>query len=374
MVGSNAVLVMLLVEVALFTLGSKEVKAFVPPLLPVAKGWGSTTFVPRVLSVHPIPSPLSSSSLHNNNVGGGSGGGDMNDEEDLEPYPAFDVDSARKQLQSIFTDEKSDGKTTTLSVFDLQAFLDQSSLPDIPTTAKGTAESSSEMSPSLELDKSLLPPLPPLSTIERDVRTAEIQMLEQLAESDSPVPQLWDLWYSQRGGEALGRLRQADKLMADPTTWQDCEDSLKLLVKEYSIYFVEPINRLATLYYLQGRMEASYHLCRLIILHLKPWHFGALAGIVQVCLALGNRDEARYWATKRLPTAVANTGAPPFDGGPTNPRRLTWVQDMVQAAKLMMKEAEETTKQQFGNPEDYYRKPRSNKKEDDDKSDADAWQ
>ena len=199
-------------------------------------------------------------------------------------------------------------------------------------------------------------------------------MLEQLAESDSPVPQLWDLWYSQRGGEALGRLRQADKLMADPTTWQDCEDSLKLLVKEYSIYFVEPINRLATLYYLQGRMEASYHLCRLIILHLKPWHVGALAGIVQVCLALGNRDEARYWATKRLPTVVANTGAPPFDGGPTNPRRLTWVQDMVQTAKHMLKEAEETTRQQFGNPEEYYRKQEKNKKEDDDKSDSDAWQ
>jgi hypothetical protein len=301
----------------------------------------------------------------------------MNEEEDMDGYPSFDVDSARKQLQSIFTDEKSDDKTTTLSVFDLQAFLDQSSLPNTTTatTAKGKEEQSSEISPLiLVLDKSSLPPLPPLSTIERDVRTAEIQMLEQLAESDSPVPQLWDLWYSQRGGEALGRLRQADKLMADPTTWQDCEDSLKLLVKEYSIYFVEPINRLATLYYLQGRMEASYHLCRLIILHLKPWHVGALAGIVQVCLALGNRDEARYWATKRLPTVVANTGAPPFDGGPTNPRRLTWVQDMVQTAKLMLKEAEETTRQQFGNPEDYYRKQEKNKKEHDDKSDSDAWQ
>jgi hypothetical protein len=222
------------------------------------------------------------------------------------------------------------------------------------------------------LNKSSLPPLPPLSTIERDVRTAEIRLLEQLAESDSPVPQLWDLWYSQRGGEALGRLRQADKLMADPTSWQDCEDSLRLLVKEYSIYFVEPINRLATLYYLQGKMEASYHLCRLIILHLKPWHFGALAGIVQVCLALGNRDEARYWATKRLPTAAANTGAPPFDGGATNPRRLSWVQEMVLTAKRIMKESEEATQQQFGYPEIYYRKQTN--KEDNYKSDTDAWQ
>jgi len=290
---------------------------------------------------------------------------------------AFDVDSARKKLQLLFTtEEEKNEKTATSSSsssssvsFDLQNFLEQSSLEGFPKTKD---KDTSEMPLLLALDKSSLPPLPPLSTIERDVRTAEIEMLERLKEDDTPVPQLWDLWYSQRGGEALGRLRQADQLMADPTSWQDCEDSLKLLVMEYSIYFVEPLNRLATLYYLQGRMEASYHLCRLIVMHLKPWHFGALAGIVQVCLALGNRDEARYWATKRLPTAAANTGAPPFDGGPANPRRLAWVKDMVDTAKQMMKEAEKTTQLQFGTPDDYYRK--QSIRDDHDKADTDAWQ
>lgn len=254
---------------------------------------------------------------------------------------AFDVDSARKQLQSLFGDDAKD------AAFDLQAFLKEEQ-------SSSSFANRKEPSKTPDLDKTKLPPLPPLSTIERDVRVAEIQLLKNLKEDDSPVPQLWDLWYSQRGGEALGRLRQADQLMADPTSWRDCEDSLNLLVEEYSIYFVEPLNRLATLYYLQGRMEASYHLCRLILLYLKPWHLGALAGMVQVCLALGNRDEARFWATKRLPTVAANTGTPPFDGGPTNPRRFAWVDEMVDAAENIMKQAEKSTKKQLGKREEYY--------------------
>lgn len=341
------------------TLSVKHGEAFLPPNNRRPLGGCCTESLPSLL-IPPYPAP--SSSLRNEALGG-----DDHEDEDGEVYPSFDVDSARKQLQSLFTDDK-DEKTTTLDSFNLQAFLEQSSLQGGPTIK----DKESSETPVVALDQSLLPPQPPLSTIERDVRRAEIQLLEQLAEDDSPVPQLWDLWYSQRGGEALGRLRQADQLMADPNSWKDCEDSLKLLVNEYSIYFVEPINRLATLYYLQGRMEASYHLCRLILLHLKPWHFGALSGIVQVCLALGNRDEARYWATKRLPTAAANTGAPPFDGGPTNPRRLTWVKEMAETAKRMMQEAEETTQKQFGNPDDYYRK--QTKTGEEDIADGDAWQ
>lgn len=260
--------------------------------------------------------------------------------------------------------------------FDLRTFLAQAvqeetkwKQPPPPPTGKP-----------VPLEDSLLPPLPTLSTIERDRREAEIQILERLTSNDEYMKQLWDLWYSERGGQALARLQQADQLMGDPTSWQDCETSLLQIIDEYSIYFVEPVNRLATLYYLQGKYDESYHLCRLILLHLKPWHVGALAGMVQVCINRGDRDQARYWATKRLPSSVAGSSFPPFDAtnGPENPRRGEWVQEMVEVAQLMLQKAEQNTKKSFGKPEEYYKKRKEQPKQEEEESlleeGDDAWQ
>jgi hypothetical protein len=111
-------------------------------------------------------------------------------------------------------------------------------------------------------------------------------------------------------------------------------------------------------------MEWSYKLCQ-AILKVKPWHFGALSGIVQVCIGLGDRNAARLWAEKRLPTTIAGTSFPPFaatpgdddDDGPVNPRREEWVERAVVNAKEFLKKAERDTKEcYFGKPEDYYRK------------------
>ena len=126
------------------------------------------------------------------------------------------------------------------------------------------------------------------------------------------------------------------------------------------MYFVEAVNRLATLYFLQGRFDDSYNLCR-VVLHLKPYHIGALSGIVQVCIGRGDREEARFWAQRRLPTLASGTSFPPFtrstdgDGGaPRNPRRKKWCNQAINDAKKLLKIAEQNTSKSLGEPEDYY--------------------
>ena len=272
-----------------------------------------------------------------------------NDDPGEEPASCFDVEAARLQLESMVED-----------------------------TATKNANYNISLSQLLESNDflSFLPPPPPLSTIERDRRLAEIVFLKRLEDSDEARAELWNLWYSERGSTAQSRLQQTDQLLGDPTTWADCETKLVQLIDDFGFYFVEPLNRLATLYFLQGKFQDSYKLCQ-IILKLKPWHFGALAGIVQVCLGMEDRNAARVWAEKRLPNIVTETSFSPFsaEAQPVNPRRTEWVEEAVEKAKEMLKQAEKTTKQSLGKPEEYYNKPPSNTNQGLDKDgEADAWQ
>jgi hypothetical protein len=84
------------------------------------------------------------------------------------------------------------------------------------------------------------------------------------------------------------------------------------------------MNKLATLYYMTGQHQKSKELC-LLVLQVKPWHFGALSGIVLVCTAMKDVTGARFWADRRLPPMV-----PIHTSGD---RRSQWVQRAVQDAK-----------------------------------------
>ncbi len=57
-----------------------------------------------------------------------------------------------------------------------------------------------------------IPPPPHLSTIERDSRLAEIEMVKALVDGDTASSQLWDLGYSERGAKALALLQQGDHI------------------------------------------------------------------------------------------------------------------------------------------------------------------
>lgn len=261
----------------------------------------------------------------------------------------FDIEAARKQLESLLvsTDDAPSAITSSSNLSLLESLL------------------------SAKEENIELPPPPPLSTIERDRRDVEIQLLKGLEQSDEASKSLWTLWYSERGAPAKKKIEEADSLMGDPGSWKESEAILKELIDEYGLYFVEPLNRLATLYFLQSKLAESYKLC-LIILKIKPWHFGALSGMVQVCIGRGDRAGARLWAEKRLPSSVAGQSFPPFSqDGPENPRRKEWVEGQVQKAEKLLQKAKKETKRSFGKPDTYFQDLEKGGEEEEDDS---AWQ
>mmetsp|Transcript_236 Transcript_236/g.305 ORF Transcript_236/g.305 Transcript_236/m.305 type:complete len:274 (+) Transcript_236:111-932(+) len=193
-----------------------------------------------------------------------------------------------------------------------------------------------------EISQVSSPPL--MSSIGREIRKAEIALMKELEYCDEATSELWNLWYSERGPEATRELESIEKLMNDRSQWREVERRLKALMKKHSIYWVEPVNRLATLYYLEGRFEESKALCR-VVLEQKPWHFGAISGIVMVCASLEQVLEARHWAAHRLPPI------PPE--GTTNNRRSEWVKRAVDDAQNALLEEEGRLKSAFGRQQDH---------------------
>mmetsp|Transcript_22439 Transcript_22439/g.34059 ORF Transcript_22439/g.34059 Transcript_22439/m.34059 type:complete len:187 (-) Transcript_22439:447-1007(-) len=111
---------------------------------------------------------------------------------------------------------------------------------------------------------------PLLSSMGREIRKAEISLIKELEDCDEAMTELWNLWYSERGPEATRELKSIEKMMDDRSQWGEVERRLKALMKEHSVHWVEPMNRLAILCYLEGRFEESKELYR-GVLEQKPW-------------------------------------------------------------------------------------------------------
>ena len=251
----------------------------------------------------------------------------------------FDLEKARKRLEALVGDE-----------------LESSQ--QMQTVERPTVRSPSYAQAQLPSLDVTLPPAPPLTTIERERREVEIQLLARLTDGDDSVSDLWTLWFGERGSAAAQKLVQADEYTNEgPSSWQKAEDILQDLVQEHGIYWVEPVNRLATLYYMQGRLDKAETLCK-VVLAVKPWHFGALSNIVMIYAAQTDSEQARLWAASRLPT-FAPTGA--------NRRRVAWAEKAVESAKQSLANAEKRVQDLFGKPDDYTVEP-------DDNWDEDAWQ
>jgi hypothetical protein len=183
-------------------------------------------------------------------------------------------------------------------------------------------------------------PLPaPLTSIERERRQAEISLLASLEKGDHAIEKLWNHWYHERGHEAAKRLSKADLLSTQGRDkWEAAETLLKEIISEYGVHWAEPPNRLATLYYMQGRLKESAELCK-SVLAVKPWHFGALSGLVMVYAGLNDVEEARCWATRRLP---------PLQPVGPNRRRVEWVKCAIQNAENALLDAEKRLREDFG--------------------------
>ncbi len=101
---------------------------------------------------------------------------------------------------------------------------------------------------------------------------------------------IWEYWLSEGSSEnhniemmrGVG-LMQKGKL----------NDALRLFVNlsESDPNWAEPINKIATIKYLQGDLYGSIRDIQLT-LKLEPRHFGAIAGLAQINLALGRYTDA----------------------------------------------------------------------------------
>lgn len=118
-------------------------------------------------------------------------------------------------------------------------------------------------------------------------------------DADQVEDQIWALWMHyphHRAAEVL------DKAVSDIAAqrFDIAETRLVALLRSCPNY-AEAWNKRATLYYLLGRDEESvaaiHH-----VLELEPRHFGALAGLGEICLAAGDGDAARlaFLAALRL--------------------------------------------------------------------------
>jgi hypothetical protein len=233
---------------------------------------------------------------------------------------SFDIEAARRKLESI-VGESDDGPR----IYD-----------EVKSTLSKSARSFQALF--LSLEERSVPEAPPLTSIERERREAEIKMLLHLGHGDASLADLWTLWFQERGSKAAARLVQAEQLANNPSTWEEGEIALRVLIDSYGVHWVEPLNRLATLYYMQGKLKESEALCK-AVLTVKPWHFGALSGIVMVYAGLHDVDEARQWAAHRLPS-FAPTGS--------NRRREQWVQKAVREAQDSLLAAERRLQDSFG--------------------------
>ena len=201
-------------------------------------------------------------------------------------------------------------------------------------------------------------------------------MLAELDEGDDAMVDLWNLWFHERGSKAAAQLAKAEELTSQgPLAWPDAERILEDLIVQYGVYFTEPVNRLATLYYMQDRLEESERLCN-IVLDCKPWHFGALSGIVMVHAGLRNVNAARLWAARRLPTYVADS-----EGVSINRRRRAWVMRALRDAEQSLVDAEKRVHVAFGKPDEHATTGGSEGPtldgatvDHDDDDDDDAWQ
>ena len=310
-------------------------------------------------SLHDILPRDDGSSRDSNN------GGDASDGKDAA------IESARERLEALVSTTSSQSKKRRSKdeeddEDEKKQRYDSSLRPSISSTVEDAASSAekSRLHPDV-VDEELLNP-PPLTTIGRARLDAEMECLSGLMDSDEPLSDLWTLWFEERGPSAAKELKAAEQLsMNGPQYWDEAETKLRALIEEHGVHWAEPINRLATLMYLQGRLKESKELCE-IVLAVKPWHFGALSGVVMVCAGLSDVSGARMWADRRLP--------PLRPDGDTTERRILWVERAVKEALRAEQRAERRVWEDVENDEKEKKKAISKSIVMDDDSEDDAWQ
>jgi len=78
---------------------------------------------------------------------------------------------------------------------------------------------------------------------------------------------LWQHWYNEEGGEARATMQRAEAALQSPETAGEATEMLQVMADFPD--WAEPVNRLATLRFMQGNFAESAELC-LRVLRMKP--------------------------------------------------------------------------------------------------------
>ncbi|KAL7539447.1 hypothetical protein ACHAXR_011077 [Thalassiosira sp. AJA248-18] len=166
------------------------------------------------------------------------------------------------------------------------------------------------------------------------------------------VSELWALWYGERGSMNERKLHAIEELLVDPDLWPEAEKQYLELIREHCSThgsmdninlsnWVEPANRLATLLFLMGKFGESKQWCERI-LRTKPWHIGALSGVVMVCMKMGDKEGAMKYSQMGLPNLSAQM----------RNLRKEWVEQNVQFAEKNLLQLEELNRKAYGEPDE----------------------
>lgn len=196
-------------------------------------------------------------------------------------------------------------------------------------------------------------PIPILTDSRRKMLQREIELLSQLdpdylystsnpdAVESNIISELWSIWYGERGASSESSLRAIEDILvaSGAASWPKAEKEYLKLIEENCggivmdqmnlAIWVEPANRLATLLYIMGRLDESKKWCE-CILSAKPWHIGALSGVVMVCAQLNDELGIIKWAQQGLPRLSMDAV----------PARKAWVERNVAVAKQKLSEME----------------------------------
>jgi len=160
----------------------------------------------------------------------------------------------------------------------------------------------------------------------------EKRLVSRLADSDaeSVVPLLWNVWCSEKGIDSKREIKQCGSAInsGDPELLFEVWRRLEALSAQYPNW-AEPYNRLATIKFHQKEFDLARNIYQKA-LDLKPWHLGALNGMLMCHHMLGDAHGTANWARQALP--------PPGNfrdrhGRVVNPRKI-WVKKMVQEIDL----------------------------------------
>ena len=165
----------------------------------------------------------------------------------------------------------------------LPALVLRSLGPELPSTEKFV----SNRLAAAQLRQAELAPL--CSATEELTYVRRLKTATHSNELQPAVEKLWACWLGERGGTAREILEGGAEMM-EAGQQTEAAAVFESTMARYPGW-AEAINKLATARYLQGELTASAALCR-DVLAIKPHHFGAMSGLVQVLIGLGQLEEA----------------------------------------------------------------------------------